>query len=138
MTGRGHLLEKLGMVARMLADREEQTLGAFVRKRLQHRGRVTRPRTVVEGQHDFLVGEKIELLEMLEAEARPAGGVDLDHTADTERVGICASRLGRRRNRLLRNGRGDFDVVVLGGCLRGKPLGLPGADGLGGRHIGVP
>src|ERR1700729_3962881 len=50
MAGRGHLLENLGMVARMLADREEQTLGAFVRERLQNRGRVSRPRPVVEGQ----------------------------------------------------------------------------------------
>jgi hypothetical protein len=44
----------------MLADREEHRLGAFVGERLEHGGRVDRPRAVIEGQHDFLVGQKVE------------------------------------------------------------------------------
>ena len=67
------------MIGGVLADREEHRLGAFVGERLEHGGRIARPRTVIEGQHDFLVGEEVELLEMLEAEARSARGVDLDH-----------------------------------------------------------
>ena len=44
----------------------------------EHGGGVLGPRTVVEGQHDFAGAQEIVLLEMLEAEARPAGRVDLD------------------------------------------------------------
>src|SRR6266550_7752904 len=70
MAGRGHLLEDGGMIGGVLADRKEHRLGAFVGERLEHRRRVDRPRTVVKSQHDFLVGEKVELLEMLETETR--------------------------------------------------------------------
>ena len=53
---------------------------------LSTRRRIARPRTVVEGQHDFLVAQEVVGLEMLEAEARAAGGVDLHHARDAERV----------------------------------------------------
>ena len=101
MAGGINLSEDFRVIGGVLADREEHGLGALVRQRLQHRRRIARPRTVVEGQHDFLVGEKIELLEMFEAEAGSAGGVDLDHAADAERV-----RIGARRLRLARRRRG--------------------------------
>src|SRR5258708_32639626 len=65
MAGRRHLFENFGMVGRVLADREEHRLGAFIRERFEHGGRVYRPGTVVEGQHDFLVRQEVELLEML-------------------------------------------------------------------------
>ena len=81
----------------MLADREEDAGGAFFRERLQHGGRVHRPRAVVEGQHHFLVAQEVEILEMLEAETGAAGRIDLDGAADTERVGIGAGRTGPRR-----------------------------------------
>ena len=98
VTGCGHLLENFGVIGRMLADREEHGLGAFVGKRLEHGGRGG-PGTVVEGQHDFLVGQEVELLEMLKAEARAARGVDFNHAGDPERVGIGAWiwRAGRGR-----------------------------------------
>ena len=99
VAGRGHLLENFRMIGGVLADREEHRLGAFVRQRLEHGRRIDRPRTVIEGQHDFLVGQKIELLEMLEAETGSARGVDLDDAADAERIGIGASGLGLRSNR---------------------------------------
>src|SRR6185369_16583693 len=95
----------------------------------QHRGRVDRPRTVIEGQHDLLVGEEIELLEVLEAEAGTAGGVDLDHAGNAEGVRIGAGRsLLNRHGRsgrwrwggcrwLARERRGGLDVI-LGGELR--------------------
>ena len=66
-------------------------------------GRVHRPRAVVEGQHHFLVAQEVELLEMLEAEAGAAGGVDLDGAADAERVRIVAGGSGG-----LRSGRGGW------------------------------
>jgi hypothetical protein len=62
----------------------------LVGQRLEHRRRVDRPRTVIEGQHDFLVAEKIDLLEMFEAEAGAARGVDFNHTGNPKRVGIGA------------------------------------------------
>src|SRR5260221_531569 len=96
MAGRGHLFENFGMVGRVLADREEYRLGAFIRERLEHGGRVYRPGTVVEGQHDFLVRPTVELLEMREAETRPARGVDFHHAADAERIRICARGLWLR------------------------------------------
>src|SRR3569832_2729223 len=73
VSGRSHLLEYFGMVGGVLADRKKHSLGAFVRKRLQHRGRIARPRTVVECQHDFLVGKENELLEKQKAEYGPIG-----------------------------------------------------------------
>ena len=73
-------------------------LHAFVGQRLEHRRR-GRPRAVVEGQHDFVVAQEVVLLEMLEAEARAAGGVDLDGAGHAERIRIVAlaPRTSRRR-----------------------------------------
>src|SRR5262245_45720221 len=88
----------------MLADREEDAGSAFFGQRLQHGGRVAEPWAVVEGQHHFLLLEEVEFLEVLEAEAGTARGVDLDGAADTERVRIAASRA--RGLRRLRRGRG--------------------------------
>src|SRR5206468_11192207 len=111
-----NLAEDFRVIGRVLADGEEDRLGALVRKRLQHGGR-GRPRTVVEGEHDFLVGEEIELLVLQEAEAGAACGVDYDSAADAKRVGIGAGRshwLGcrnRRRGRLRERSR-DLDVVL--------------------------
>ena len=90
VAGRRHLLQDFGMPAGMLADREEQRLGALVGQRLEHGRRVARPRAVVEGQHDFFVAQEVIGLEVLEAEAGAAGGVDLHHAGDAERVRIVA------------------------------------------------
>ena len=105
MAGRHHLLEDFGIVGGVLADREEDAGGAFLRQRLQDRRRIHRPRTVVERQHHFLVAQEVELLEMFEAETGTAGGVDLDGAADAERVGIVAGRTGRDRRRRRGGGR---------------------------------
>ena len=94
VAGRDDLLEDLGMIAGMLADREEHRLGALVGQRLEHALGVARPRAVVEGQHDFLVAQEVIGLEMLEAEAGAAGGVDLHHARDAERVRIVTFCLG--------------------------------------------
>ncbi|MGY4381217.1 hypothetical protein ACVWZ3_008856 [Bradyrhizobium sp. i1.3.6] len=147
-----HLAQDFGMIGRVLADREEKTLGAFIPERLQHRGRVDRPRTVVEGQHDLLVGEEVELLEMLEAEAGSAGGVDLDHAGNAQRVRIGTGRpllhrhgrSGRRRRCLSncrrpgRDRRGGLDVI-LGGELRlcRQLIGGTGGRCFGGALIGA-
>ena len=132
VAGRQHLTQDLRMIGGVLADREEHRLGAFVGERLQHRGRVARPRTVVEGQHDFLRLEEIELLEMLEAEARSARGVDLDHAGDAERVRIGAGRLcgscgrWRRHRGKPRRQRGRGLDIILGGKLLGAGEGRGG------------
>ena len=105
MAGRHHLPEDFGIVGGVLADREEDAGGAFLRQRLQDRRRVHRPRTVVERQNHFLVAQEVELLEMLEAETGTAGRVDLDGAADAERVGIVAGRTGRDRRRRRGGGR---------------------------------
>src|SRR5579872_196255 len=81
----------------MLADREEDAGRALVGQRLEDGGRILRPRTVVKGQHDLLVAQEVELLEMLEAETRPTGGVDLDDAADPERIRIGAGYFCRGR-----------------------------------------
>ena len=66
VSGRQDLPQNFRMIGRVLADREKQRLGAFVIERFEHGRRIARPRTVVEGQDDLLVGEEIDLLEMLE------------------------------------------------------------------------
>ena len=53
---------------------------------------VLRPGTVVEGQHHFLVAQEIVLLEMLEAEARAAGGVDFDYARKAHAARLVAGR----------------------------------------------
>src|SRR5258705_2242305 len=60
MAGRRHLFENFGVVGRVLADREEHRLGAFIRERFEHGGRVYRPGTVVEGQHDFIIRQEVD------------------------------------------------------------------------------
>src|SRR6266566_7753185 len=102
MPGRGYLSENFRMIGGVLADRKKHRLGAFVGERLQYRGRIAWPRTVVKGQHHLLVGEKVELLEMFEAETRPARGVDFHHAADAKRI-----RIGARGFRLQRSGSGS-------------------------------
>ena len=90
VAGRINLLQDFRIISGVLADDEENAGGAFVRQRLKDRRRVDRPGAVVEGQHHFLVAQEVELFEMLKAEPRSARGVDLDSTADTERVRVGA------------------------------------------------
>ena len=95
-----NLLEQARLVGRMQADREEDRLGAMVRKRGQHGGGVARPRAIVEGQYDFAFAQEVVALEVLEAEARAAGSVDFHHAGDAKRVRIArAVHRGRRRRR---------------------------------------
>ena len=98
VAGGGDLLENFRMIGGVLADREKRRLGAFLGQRLEHRGG-GRPRTVVEGQHHFLVGEEVELLELLEAEARPAR-VSTTTTRLTPSASGLAHFLLHRRGRL--------------------------------------
>lgn len=94
----GDLFQDFGMPTGVLADREEHCLGALFSQRLQHRRRVARPRTVVVSQHDFLVAEEVIRLEVFEAEAGSAGGVNLHHARDAKGVRVFAFCLrgGRR------------------------------------------
>ena len=90
--GREHLLGDLRMPGRVLADLEESRLEAFVGQRPEHGERVAGPRAVVESQDDFLVAQEVILLEVLEAEAGTAGGVDFDDTRQAHAVGLVAGR----------------------------------------------
>jgi len=59
MTSGSHLPEDFGRPHRMLADREEDRLGAVGSERRQDGGRVVGPRTIVEGQHNLAGLQKI-------------------------------------------------------------------------------
>ena len=107
---------------RVLADREEDRLGAVGRQRGQYGRRVVRPRTVVEGQHHFAGTQEIVALEVLEAEARPAGGIDLDDAGEAKCIRIAGAgrgsgrrRRGRGRKRL-EPGRPAGMATVAGWC----------------------
>ena len=143
VAGGGNLLEDFRMIGRVLADREEHRLGAFLGQRLQHRRR-GRPRAVVEGQHDFLLGQEVELLVLLEAEARSARGVDDDGAADAERIGIGASGFcgtgaagGSARSRLRSAAVTSTSSLAAAWRRRRQRLGLAGGDGLRGGRIGA-
>src|SRR5262245_60976000 len=71
------------------SDREEDRLGAVRRERGKHCLSVFRPGPIVEGQHHLTFAKEIMSLEVLEAKAWAAGGVDLDHAADPQSVGIA-------------------------------------------------
>ncbi len=90
--GVDHLFGDFRMPGRVLADFEECGLQAFVGQRLEDGGRVRRPRAVVERQNDLFVAEEVVLLEVLEAEAGTAGGVDLDDAGETHAAGFIAWR----------------------------------------------
>ena len=74
----------------VLADGEEQGLGALIRECLEDRRGVAGPWAVVEGQHHLVFAQEIVGLELLEAEAGPAGGIDLHNAGDAERIRIPA------------------------------------------------
>jgi hypothetical protein len=86
--GRGHLLEDAGLVGGVQADREENRLGAVRGERGEHGGGVLRPRAVVECEHDLAFAQEVVALEVFEAEAGAAGGVDLDHPCDPQSIGV--------------------------------------------------
>src|SRR5690606_17181081 len=52
-----------------------------------------RPRTVVEGEDDFIPAQEIVLPEMLESETGAACRIDLDHARRTERLRIACTLL---------------------------------------------
>lgn len=54
---RGRAPHELGKLGRRLADQEECGSDALLRERCQHFFRVRRPGPVVEGQHNFVVGQ---------------------------------------------------------------------------------
>src|SRR5689334_3291826 len=100
MAGSSDLLHDLRVPARMLADRKEERLGALLGQGLEHGGRMSGPRTIVESQNDFMITQEIVGLEMLEAKAGSAGSVDLDNTGNPEGIRVVAfCSCGRRRCR---------------------------------------
>src|SRR6266496_1959932 len=70
----------------VLPDREERGFDAVRGERREHGRRIIRPRPVVERQHDLLRTQEIEILEMLEAEAGAASGIDLDDASESKRI----------------------------------------------------
>ena len=97
MAGGENLLEDFGIIGSVFSDREENASRAFVGQRLEDGGRVLRPRAVVKGQHDFLVAQEIQLLEMLEAKSGPPV-VSISTTRPIPSAsGLAQGRFGRRR-----------------------------------------
>jgi hypothetical protein len=88
--GCGHLLEDPGLIRGMQADREEDCLGAVRGERGEHCLRILRPGAVVEREHHLAFAQEVMALEVLEAEAGAAGGVDFDHARDAQGIGIAA------------------------------------------------
>ncbi len=117
MAGRGNLLQDFRIIGRVLADRKEDTGRAFLRQRLQDRGRIDGPGAIVERQHHFMVAQEIELLEVLETKPRSARGVNFNDAGNPKRIGICARGFS-------------------GGCgRRGSQRCLRGRRALGGRGL---
>ncbi len=90
--GLGEVAQQFG---RVLQGRESEERRDWPGDRV-HGGRVLRPGTVVEGQHDLVEAQEAVLLEMLEAEARPAGSVDLDDAREAyaARLVACSDIVG--------------------------------------------
>ncbi len=74
-----YLLQDAGLPHGVLADREEDRLGAMRREGCKHRRRMARPGAIVECQYHLARLQEVVALEVLEAEAGAAQGVDLDH-----------------------------------------------------------
>src|SRR5579872_3169933 len=97
VAGRLDLPENFRRPHGVLADLEEQrpcTIGLECR---QHGRRIVWPRAIVEGEHDLAGLQEVVLLEMLEAEARSASGVDLDHAGNAQRVRMTRTSGWNRR-----------------------------------------
>ena len=92
MPGSRHLLEDLRLVGGMQADGEENRLCAVRGQRSEHCRGILWPWSVVEGEHHFAFPQEIIGLELLGAEPRTPGRVDLDHAGDTKCVGITWAR----------------------------------------------
>jgi hypothetical protein len=63
----------------MQPNGEEDRLRAVCGEGGEHCRGVLRPGAVVESEHHLAFAQEIMVLEMLETEAGPAGGVDFDH-----------------------------------------------------------
>jgi len=135
--GCGHLLEDARLVGGVQADREEDRLGAVRGERGEHRRGVLRPGAVVEGEHDLAFAQEIMALEVLEAEAGAARGVDFDHPRDTQGIGIAARGRhggGHRRRRRRLSDYGWRGHRALGRIVRNRHN-RPGSAALGGRCL---
>ncbi len=120
----GHLLEDAGLVGGVQPDREEDRLGAVRGERGDHRRSVLGPGAVVEGEHHLAFVQEIMALEVLEAKAGAAGGVDFDHSRNPQGIGIAA-----------RGRHGGGHRRPLGGTIRNRRNG-PGSPALGGCCLG--
>src|SRR5918994_6471890 len=89
-------LEDVRIECRVLADGEEDRLRAMISQRLHHSRRGAEPRTVIEREHDFAAAQKVVHLEMLEAKARTAAGINLHRPRHAERIGIARAGLRLR------------------------------------------
>src|SRR5450759_3805251 len=83
------------------AEQKERGTHAFMLERVQDFRRGARPRSVVEGEHQLLALERQAARELLAAEARRAGGIDVKHALGAERVlnvdAASTPRLGRKQ-----------------------------------------
>ena len=106
MAGFRNTAQYFRIVGGVLADGEERREYALTRQRLDDCGG-GRPRTIVEGQNDFLITQEVMLLEMLEAESRSASRIDFDDAGYAK-----CSWVPARRSRVC----GSIAAGGLGGC----------------------
>ena len=79
MAAAGGFPQHLRICDRHPADGKERRLRAMRVERVEHGHRVGAVRSVVERQDNLSILEEIDVLVLLQAESRPASGVDLDH-----------------------------------------------------------
>ena len=140
VAGGRDLLEDFRMIGRVLADREEHRLGAFVRKRLEHRRRVVGHGPSSKVSTTSLSARKSNCLYCWKPKPGPpvvsittmrltpsASGLAQAISAAASGAGAAAPAFD--------SAAGDLDVVLGGELGRGgsgQRLGIAGGDGLGG------
>ena len=80
---------------------------------MQYGSGILRPRSVIEGEHDFALLQEVVSFELLEAEAGPACRVNLDHSRNTERFRVAPTW---RPARGMQHG-GAWDCTEIGGAV---------------------
>src|ERR1700722_12401888 len=91
-----NLLEDFRVPHRMFADGEEQRLGALRLQGFEDGWRIAGPRTVIEGQHDFVVAKEVVCFKLLGSEAGASGRVYFHSPRHAKRVWIGRTFCGCR------------------------------------------
>ena len=118
VAGGRHLLEDFGLLDRMLADREEDRLGAVRGERGQHRRRIHRPRAVVEGEHDFAGAQEVMALKC--SKPKPGPPVVSISTTRLTPIAFGLAQVDWHRRRRWRHLGGDYRRCTAASGVRGR------------------